>query len=45
MERWLRSIREDRDVARIMRQNLRKARLARADEAWVARWRSFTDPA
>lgn len=38
MERWLRSAPDDRDVAWIMRQNLRKARLTRADPEWVRRW-------
>jgi hypothetical protein len=36
IERWLRST--DRDVRRIMRENLRKRRLSRADPDWVARW-------
>jgi hypothetical protein len=35
MERWLAS--DDRDVRWIMRENLRKRRLARMDAAWVAR--------
>jgi hypothetical protein len=38
MERWLRS--DDRDVRWIMRENLRKRRLSRADPAWVAGWTS-----
>ena len=38
MERWLGS--EDPAVRRIMRENLAKARLARADAAWVTRWRA-----
>jgi hypothetical protein len=42
MERWLRSITAHRDVAWIMRENLRKARLARADPDWVRRWRPLT---
>jgi HEAT repeat protein len=45
MERWLRSTADDRDVAWIMRQNLRKARLSRADQDWVRRWRELTDRA
>jgi hypothetical protein len=44
MERWLRSTADDRDIAWIMRQNLRKARLSRADPQWVRRWRLLTDP-
>jgi hypothetical protein len=38
MERWLAD--PDRDVRWVMRQNLAKARLARADPAWTARWRA-----
>jgi hypothetical protein len=38
MERWLRS--DNRDVRWIMRENLRKRRLSRADPAWVERWMS-----
>ncbi len=34
MERWLGS--DDRDVRWVMRENLRKTRLARMDAAWVA---------
>jgi hypothetical protein len=37
MERWLASA--DPDVRWIMRENLKKNRLARMDAAWVARWR------
>ena len=37
MERWLAS--EDGDVQWIMRENLKKTRLARMDAAWVATWR------
>lgn len=37
MERWLRS--EDRDVQWVMKENLRKKRLERADETWVNEWR------
>jgi hypothetical protein len=36
MERWLRS--SDPDVRWIMKQNLSKARLARANPAWVRTW-------
>jgi hypothetical protein len=36
MERWL--VSTDRDVRWIMRQNLAKQRLARADASWVASW-------
>ncbi len=36
MERWLAST--DRDVRWIMRQNLAKQRLVRADASWVANW-------
>jgi hypothetical protein len=36
MERWLAST--DRDVRWIMRQNLAKQRLVRADASWVASW-------
>jgi hypothetical protein len=38
LERWLAS--DDRDVRWIMRQNLKKARLARMDATWVARCRA-----
>lgn len=38
MERWLDS--DDKDVAWIMRQNLKKKRLARVDAAWVERWQT-----
>jgi hypothetical protein len=37
MERWFAS--DDRDVRWIMRQNLRKKRLARMDAEWVAAWK------
>jgi hypothetical protein len=40
MERWFAS--PDRDIRAIMRQNLRKERLARADPGWVTRWRDAT---
>jgi hypothetical protein len=36
MEKWLAS--EDPDICRIMRENLKKDRLARLDRAWVDRW-------
>jgi hypothetical protein len=36
MERWL--VSDDRDVRWIMRQNLAKQRLVRADASWVASW-------
>jgi hypothetical protein len=37
MERWL--VHADPDVRWVMRENLKKARLARMDAAWVERWR------
>jgi len=37
MERWFAS--DDRDVRWVMRQNLRKKRLARMDAEWVAAWK------
>jgi hypothetical protein len=37
MERWLQS--DDVDVRWVMRENLRKKRLAKADAKWTARWR------
>ncbi len=37
MERWLAS--DDPDVRWVMRENLKKARLAKAGPGWVARWR------
>ena len=36
MEKWLAS--DDRDVIWIMRENLKKDRLARIDTAWVKKW-------
>jgi hypothetical protein len=36
MERWL--VHADSDIRWVMRENLKKARLARADAAWVSRW-------
>jgi hypothetical protein len=38
MERWFAS--EDRDVRWIMKENLRKKRVARMDARWVEAWRS-----
>jgi HEAT repeat protein len=38
MERWLGS--PDPDVRRVMRENLGKARLERADREWAAAWRA-----
>ena len=37
MERWLAC--DDKDVIWIMKQNLRKKRLARVDAAWVETWK------
>ena len=36
MEKWLRS--QDRDIAWLMRENLKKNRLKRMDDAWVVAW-------
>jgi hypothetical protein len=38
MEKWFAS--KDRDVVWIMRENLKKDRLARADASWVTRWKA-----
>ena len=38
MEKWLAS--KDRDIVWIMRENLKKKRLARADASWVTRWKT-----
>jgi hypothetical protein len=38
MEKWL--ARPDRDIQWIMKENLKKARLARMDAGWVEEWRS-----
>jgi hypothetical protein len=38
MENWL--VSDDRDVLWIMRQNLRKKRLARMDATWVEKWQA-----
>jgi hypothetical protein len=40
MEKWMG--RADKDVRWIMRENLKKARLARMDEEWVENWRGKT---
>ena len=40
MEKWL--VTSDKDVRWIMKTNLKKARLARTDAAWVKQWRSKT---
>ena len=37
MEKWFSS--KDKDIAWIMKENLKKNRLERTDVAWVARWR------
>ena len=39
MEKWLAD--PDPDIRWIMRENLKKKRLARMDAAWVARWQSY----
>lgn len=41
MEQWFAS--DDRDVRWIMRENLKKKRLARMDAEWVATWRAQLD--
>jgi hypothetical protein len=41
MEQWF--VSDDRDVRWIMRQNLRKKRLARMDAEWVAAWNEQLD--
>ena len=38
MEKWL--VKSDRDIEWIMKENLKKARLARMDANWVKQWRS-----
>lgn len=38
MEKWL--VNPDKDIQWIMRENLKKARLARLDAVWVKHWRS-----
>lgn len=37
MEKWLAA--EDRDVRWVMKENLKKKRLVRADAGWVEAWR------
>lgn len=37
MEKWL--VKSDKDIQWVMMENLRKARLARMDSAWVRKWR------
>jgi hypothetical protein len=37
MEKWL--VKSDKDVQWIMKENLKKARLARMDAEWVKKWR------
>ena len=41
MEQWL--IQTDKDVRWIMRENLKKARLARMDSVWVSDWLARLD--
>ncbi len=41
MEKWLQS--DDKDVLWIMRQNLKKKRLARMDAEWVIKWSMVLD--
>ncbi len=41
MEKWL--VKSDKDVQWIMKENLRKARLARMDSDWVRKWRARMD--
>jgi hypothetical protein len=43
MEKWMAS--DDPDIRWILRENLRKARLARVAPAWVARWKRALDVA
>jgi len=38
MEKWL--VKSDKDIQWIMKENLRKARLARMDSDWVRKWRA-----
>lgn len=42
MEKWMQG--QDPDILWIMQQNLKKARLARADRAWVTRWSGSLAP-
>ena len=39
MERWFRS--EDKDIRWILKENLKKDRLARMDAAWVKQWQAY----
>jgi HEAT repeat protein len=41
MEKWLMD--SDKDVRWIMKENLKKNRLARADASWVKKWRAKTN--
>ena len=41
MEKWL--VSRDKDIRWIMKENLKKKRLARMDATWVERWRGETD--
>ena len=41
MEKWL--VTADKDIQWVMRENLKKARLARMDSEWVKKWRSRAD--
>jgi hypothetical protein len=40
MEKWF--VSDDRDIAWIMKENLKKDRLARMDAAWVKKWKTRT---
>lgn len=40
MEKWL--VSADKDIRWVMRENLKKNRLARMDAEWVGRWRNLT---
>ena len=39
MERWFPV--DDKDIRWIMKENLKKDRLARMDAAWVKKWQAF----
>jgi hypothetical protein len=39
MEKWLQS--DDKDVRRVMQENLKKNRLIRMDENWINRWKKL----
>jgi HEAT repeat protein len=41
MEKWL--VTTDKDVQWVMRENIKKARLARMDSEWVKKWRNRVD--